>query len=188
NTPVVKKITEAKKESPQTKSKQQPDQSSLKKSENKPPVTQSVNTTWQYIVIHHSATTKGNAKVFQEYHRTKMGLDGLAYHFVVGNGTYSKDGEIEYAQRWHYQQPGPHCFDAAMNGKSLAICLVGDFDKNNPTEKQMIALRQLIRELQQKYNIPTENIIGHKEADPGKTDCPGKNFPMTAIKSRLAAK
>src|SRR5574342_132619 len=49
---------------------------------------------WKYIVIHHSATEKGNAARFDEYHRKKRGWEyGLAYHFVIGNGTLSGDGE-----------------------------------------------------------------------------------------------
>ncbi len=53
-------------------------------------------TNWRYIVIHHSATNNGSAKIFDRYHREEKGLaDGLAYHFVIGNGTASKDGLVE---------------------------------------------------------------------------------------------
>ncbi len=140
---------------------------------------------WKYIVIHHSATRQGNAKVFREYHKKKMGLDGLAYHFVIGNGTYSKNGEIEYGEKWHRQQPGTHCHNANMNSQSIGICLVGNLDKDKATEKQMIALSQLVRDLQRRYDIPNGNVIGHKDADPGRTECPGKNFSLNVFEARL---
>ena len=44
------------------------------------------------IVIHHSATDRGGAKAFDEYHRKKNGWDELGYHFVIGNGTDTPDG------------------------------------------------------------------------------------------------
>src|SRR4051812_3753672 len=49
---------------------------------------------WQYIVIHHSATPSGSAAAFDRMHRAK-GWDELGYHFVIGNGTMSGDGQIE---------------------------------------------------------------------------------------------
>ena len=55
---------------------------------------------WKYIILHHSATDEGNAKNFDDYHREKKKWKyGLAYHFVIGNGTDSRDGEIEESLR-----------------------------------------------------------------------------------------
>ena len=48
---------------------------------------------WRYIVVHHSETREGNARAFDYYHRHVRGMEnGLAYHFVIGNGTSSGDG------------------------------------------------------------------------------------------------
>lgn len=141
---------------------------------------------WQYIVIHHSSTKSGNAQIFDRYHREEMKMpEGLSYHFVIGNGTKSADGEVETGERWHRKIPGPHCFDPKMNEQSIGICLVGDFEKSKPTRVQINTLVDLLRKLQKDYQIPTDRIIGHKEVDKGKTDCPGKNFPWQEIKTRL---
>ena len=53
---------------------------------------------WLYIVIHHSATPAGSAAQFDRSHRQK-GWDELGYHFVIGNGTGSRDGQIEVGPR-----------------------------------------------------------------------------------------
>ena len=140
-------------------------------------------TRWKYIVIHHSATKQGNAAIFDNYHRGEKGMrDGLAYHFVIGNGAKSKDGQVEAGQRWARQIAGAHCYDNKMNQESVGICLVGNFDQSKPTAKQMDALIKLIADLQKQYRIPKSNILLHKEVDKRQTNCPGKNFPASKVR------
>ena len=51
---------------------------------------------WEWIIIHHSATRVGSAEVFDAAHRARGMINGLAYHFVIDNGTVGKaDGLIE---------------------------------------------------------------------------------------------
>ncbi|MBI5779383.1 MAG: N-acetylmuramoyl-L-alanine amidase [Planctomycetes bacterium] len=145
---------------------------------NYPPATQ-----WKYIVIHNSGTRQGNAKMFDTYHRNEKGMkDGLAYHFVIGNGKKSKDGGIEVGKRWDRQIAGAHCYDSRMNCESVGICLVGDFNESKPTARQMESLLKLIADLQTQYRIPKANILLHKEVDKRQTDCPGRKFPANKIR------
>ena len=61
---------------------------------------------WRYIVVHNSGTRQGNARAFDYYHRNvRHMVNGLAYHFVVGNGTSSGDGEIEIGNREKHRRP-----------------------------------------------------------------------------------
>jgi hypothetical protein len=144
------------------------------------------NLVWKYIVIHHSATKQGNARIFDNYHRNQKKMkEGLAYHFVIGNGRGSKDGDIEIGNRWKKQIPGEHCWDTKMNQQSIGICLVGNFDEAKPTSKQIESLTKLITNLQKQYHIPPDRILVHKEVDKNRTNCPGKYFPAKEIKSRL---
>src|SRR5438093_11294418 len=62
---------------------------------------------WRWIVIHHSASESGSMAVFDKEHRAK-GWDGVGYHFVIGNGTNSRDGQIEVTPRWPIQKWGAH--------------------------------------------------------------------------------
>jgi len=157
-----------------------------KDNQNHSALAESTTTKWKYIVIHHSSTPSGNAKIFDRYHREDMKMaDGLAYHFVIGNGTKSGDGEVEVGSRWQKQITGPHCFDGVMNEHAIGICLVGDFEKGKPTPVQMKALEELLKKLLKDYNIPPAQVVGHNEVDKGKTDCPGKNFPITDLRRRL---
>ena len=71
---------------------------------------------WRYIVLHHSASASGNYDQIDAEHRKILGYDGCGYHFVIGNGAGSMDGQIEVAQRWNKQKQGIHCRDAAHPG------------------------------------------------------------------------
>ena len=51
---------------------------------------------WKFIIVHNSGTRQGNARAFDYYHRKIRRMrNGLAYHFVIGNGTSSRNGQIE---------------------------------------------------------------------------------------------
>ena len=142
---------------------------------------------WEYIVIHHSATATGNAARFDYYHRKMRGWQyGLAYHFVIGNGSVSGDGEIEVAERWKNQIHGAHTANMNCNRVAIGICLVGDFENGGtPTENQFESLVSLVQYLSRKYNIPSSNILEHKDVHQKATACPGKNFPFAELKTRL---
>lgn len=141
---------------------------------------------WSAIVIHHSGTPSGNAAIFGRYHEEKRGWDGIAYHFVIGNGTKSGDGEVEVTFRWRKQLTGAHCraLKNSANNNTIGICLVGNFNRTKPTRRQMQSLVKLVRFLQSRYDIPKGRIYGHKTVPGARpTACPGKNFPMSELKS-----
>ena len=142
---------------------------------------------WSHIVIHHSATPSGSARMFHEHHlKTRGWRNGLGYHFVIGNGTNSGDGRIEVGPRWRRQIPGAHAGKRYYNDHGIGICLVGDFNKTQPTPKQMAALKRLVRYLQKRNFMPLEDIVGHRRVKSA-TGCPGKNFSMQAFRGALAA-
>ena len=111
---------------------------------------------WRYIVLHHSASATGNYDQIDREHRKILGYDGCGYHFVIGNGTGSGDGQIEVAQRWNNQKQGVHCRNARthdVDEYGIGICLVGDLDQQPPTPRQIAATQALIAYLSQRYHI-----------------------------------
>lgn len=138
---------------------------------------------WQRIVVHHSATPGGSATAFDRAHRQERGWDMLGYHFVIGNGRGSGDGEVEVGRRWLLQRDGAHA--RGFNDRSVGICLVGDYTQGYPTEAQMRALVELTRHLQGRFGIPKERIHLHSEISPTGTLCPGKNFPAADYRAAL---
>jgi hypothetical protein len=139
---------------------------------------------WNWIIIHHSATPGGDAATFDRMHRSK-GWDELGYHFVIGNGTLSRDGEIEVGPRWPKQKYGAHTStpDNRYNEQGIGICLVGDFQIDRPSAAQTRSIAKLIGYLMKTYNVPASRVVGHGDAKP--TECPGRNISVAEIR-RLA--
>lgn len=142
---------------------------------------------WRYIVIHHSATRKGNAAIMDRYHSNRRHMqNGLAYHFVIGNGTSGcADGEVEESHRWRAQLPGGHAKQPWLNESGIGICLVGNFNRQTMSKKQMDSLVNLVNKLRATYAIPLSCIKGHGDFAGEHTVCPGYNFTMKKFKERL---
>jgi hypothetical protein len=136
---------------------------------------------WRWIVIHHSATPSGGAAAFDKMHRQK-GWDELGYHFVIGNGTDTRDGQIEVGPRWPKQKWGAHAktADNRYNDYGIGICLVGNFDVDRPTAAQMRSLSKLVAYLMRTYHIPASRVLGHGDTKP--TDCPGHHMNVAAVR------
>ena len=142
---------------------------------------------WSTIAIHHGGTPGGSAAIFDKFHREVHHWEnGLGYHFVIGNGVDVPDGEVEIGNRWTSQITGAHV-GGDLNKESIGVCLVGDFSRTFPTEKQMASLHKLLRFLQARCQIPADKVLGHCEIRPGHTICPGPNFSMPNLRAALEA-
>lgn len=136
---------------------------------------------WKWIVIHHSASPTGSAVSFDKEHKAK-GWDGVGYHFVIGNGTTTRDGQVEVTARWPVQKWGAHAktLDNRYNEYGIGICLVGNFDTERPTAAQMKALTGLVSYLMQTYRIPAQSVVGHR--DTKATECPGRWMNVATVR------
>jgi hypothetical protein len=144
---------------------------------------------WRYIIVHNSGTRQGNAKIFNNYHlKTRKMKNGLAYHFVIGNGNSSGDGEIEIGSRWTRQINGGHVASDYLNNIALGICFVGDLNRDRPTAAQIAALEELVDYLRNrvgKIKGRTAAVRGHKQINPKPTDCPGDRFDLRWLRRRF---
>jgi len=157
---------------------------------------------WTSVVIHHSASPSGSAASFARYHKKVRRWDGgLGYHFVIGNGNGSRDGQIEAGERWSKQTAGAHAGVKKYNEHGIGVCLVGNFateselaslkkpatrkvgERVRPTQKQQESLRFLVLYLALKLKLTPERILGHRDVK--HTLCPGGNFPMKRFRRDL---
>ncbi|MFH1740405.1 MAG: peptidoglycan recognition family protein [bacterium] len=126
------------------------------------------------IVLHHSATTSGSPQAFADYHVDHNKWPGIGYHGVVG-----KEGET-----WKTNEPETISYHAAgTNGRSLGICMIGNFDKEVPGEAQMDAAVELCRYYMDVFP-GIKNVLGHRETGSKKT-CPGRNVDMVEFRRRV---
>lgn len=120
------------------------------------------------IIIHHSASIDTTASTIHSWH-LGQGWSGIGYHFVI-----KQNGEIERGRP--IDTIGAHA-GTAGNVDSIGICLTGNFNMEDPTNKQLNSLILLIRYLREKYG--NLDVMGHK--DVMATACPGSNFPWEKL-------
>lgn len=120
------------------------------------------------LVIHHTGERDIDASAAQihDWHLAN-GWAGIGYHFVI-----RKNGDVEIGRpEWAV---GSHA--AGENSHTIGIHLSGDFSAAYPTEAQLNACAELVKDLCHDYGIPVDRnfIVGH--CDLMATDCPGKNL------------
>ncbi len=169
------------------------------------------------IAVHHSASASsatgkplGNALTYFNYHVNTRGWTHGGYNYVILD-----DGTVEYAL--DERIAGYHAgfkdsnntlnleYGQYWNNHYIAICLAGWFssgrtykDKDGnvhlypeeyivPSEAQMDALIKLCLHLMGKYDIPVENVRGHRELEGSHTQCPGLNFTPVELREKIRA-
>ncbi len=122
----------------------------------------------KYIVLHH----RGGDGDVESIHRQhlKNGYSGIGYHFYV-----RKDGQV--FQGRPKENVGAHCLNNNYN--SLGICFEGNFENEEMGYAQKKAGAELVLYLKKLY--ADARVVCHR--DMLATACPGKNFPVDAIKS-----
>jgi hypothetical protein len=86
--------------------------------------------------------------------------------------------------RWRRQINGGHVHSDYLNNIALGICLVGDFNRGQPTRRQLEACEELINYLRKrcgKIDAHYAVVRPHREVNPPQwaTDCPGDAFPYS---------
>ncbi len=142
---------------------------------------------WRSVIIHHSGELAGNPETIRRLH-VAHGARSMGYHFVVGNGNQMGDGVIHVGERWIGQLPGWHAVgpDAEFyNQHAIAICLVGNGDRREFTDRQRTQLIRLVRRLQQELGIPPSAVRLHRDVAGGLTSSPGRFFPTAELEQQL---
>ena len=141
---------------------------------------------WKRIIVHHSATPIDDAVNMHKVHLARGMKNGLAYHFVISNGSRkARDGEIYLSNRWKGQLDGGHVKKQEWNRTSIGICLIGNFEIRPPTSKQLTALEGLCEYLMKRCNLQANDVTTHTLFHPKHTVCPGKYFSLTGLRRRL---
>ncbi len=141
---------------------------------------------WERIIIHHSATPIDDALNMHKVHLARGMKNGLAYHFVISNGSRkARDGEVYVGGRWKEQLDGGHVKKHSSNQTSIGICLIGNFETRPPTSKQLSSLEGLCEYLMKRCNLQASDVTTHTLFHPRHTVCPGKHFSLTGLRRRL---
>ena len=128
-----------------------------------------------HIVVHHAAGDWDFEQV-NNSHKERWGFKSslgfyCGYHYFVG-----KDGMIYLARRDN--EEAAHTIEKGnpgfWNKNSIGICLQGNFEIEEPNCDQLNLLEVLVERKRKEYNIPKENVKGHRDIDA--TLCPGEHL------------
>jgi len=159
------------------------------------------------IIFHHSATPRRVGKVRIDARRIdvmhqkkgyRIEYEGkvyhIGYHYVILPDGTIQQGRPELCRGAHAHSVVRDKQRIEYNDKYLGICLIGNFSWKKsrrlgpsvaPTRSQVEATICLIEKLIDKYNIPLENVLRHRDVN--QTYCPGSRFPYGFIMGRLKA-
>lgn len=116
------------------------------------------------ISVHHTAV-EGTAVGHANYHIREKGYGGIAYHiYIKGNQIFQVNDLL--ALTWH---TGNNNYD------TIGIAVEGNFTKRSLTQEERLNLYGAIITVMEMFNIPVENVRGHKEIS-GDTSCPAFNM------------
>lgn len=87
----------------------------------------------------------------------------IAYHLVI-----DYEGRIWEGRSLAYE--GAHVSD--NNERNIGVLVLGDFERQKPSVKQLDSLRILSGLLRDRYNIKKHRVYGHRDLSPSK--CPGR--------------
>ncbi len=136
---------------------------------------------WRRIELDSSGTEIGDARTLGQFQKDVQGVKGgLAWHFLIGNGTRSDDGEIEAGPRWDHQVPAAMAL-AGSDVETLHVALVGDFHHHAVTDAQLAALDELVDYLRAKIGL-----VEVEGRDKGRAL--GKWFPEKMLESAYSPK
>ena len=89
----------------------------------------------------------------------------IGYHMII-----DQVGRVWEGRSLRYM--GAHVAD--NNEGNIGVMLLGNFEKQKPTDKQLMTLRAVIDAIQTEFLIPFSRVYGHR--DLGQTLCPGRHL------------
>lgn len=128
-----------------------------------------------YVVIHHTAQDS----VGQTLQTFTLPRTQVSAHYVI-----SRNGEIyhmlnDYYRAWH-GGVGMWGNNTDLNSTSIGI----ELDNNGFKEftvPQIQSLLDVLKQLKEKYSIPSKNFIGHSDIAPSRKVDPNASFPWKQL-------
>ena len=132
---------------------------------------------WKTVHFTDKRTTAQRIELIRTVHTRDNGWGDIGYHYII-----DRDGRLWEGRPLTYQ--GAHVRD--NNEHNLGILVLGNFDKQLPSSKQMASLQTTLGSFKQQYRVPTRRVYTHQELV--STACPGRNLQsqMAGVRRRLA--
>ncbi len=133
------------------------------------------------LVLHYTGMTSSEAAL----ERLCDPACEVSAHYLIDEGGSLLALVDEEQRAWH-AGVASWCGETNINSRSIGIELVNpghEFGYRPFTEEQYRTLIRLCRDIHQRHNIPTRNVVGHSDVAPARKSDPGELFDW----QRLAA-
>lgn len=133
------------------------------------------------IAIHHTAgSPKGTINDIVKVHYIERGWGKIGYHFYI-----DKNGVV-YQLR-PLDERVPHAY--GCNDNAIAICIAGNFSKNEVPTIQWEKALELTKKLIKQFNLRKTDVYKHSELTKfsamNNTECAGAKFDMDKFRKAL---
>ncbi len=142
-------------------------------------------TTIRRITVHHdgmdtftstnSSATRARLEAIRKSHLGREFGD-IGYHFAIDPG-----GRIWQGRELRWQ--GAHV--GGQNGGNIGICVLGNYEKQRPTMRQLDTLEGCIAELMREHDVTLGEVRTHREM--ASTSCPGRYLQPRLVAMRDGA-
>jgi N-acetylmuramoyl-L-alanine amidase len=134
------------------------------------------------IVIHHTGVDVG-ARSEDEYLRdldtsvrVHRRMDGIPYHVLIlpsGEDSVCRplDQRGQHARGWNY--------------RSIGVALAGNLEHHPPTGPAVATLVSICVGLCEEFGLTADDVVGHKELEGCRTDCPGSYVPLQILRRKI---
>ncbi|WP_428386750.1 peptidoglycan recognition protein family protein [Mucisphaera sp.] len=120
---------------------------------------------WTPVYFEDASSTRDRLQQILKVHVKDRGWGDIGYHFVV-----DRAGRVWEARPLVYQ--GAHAGPNGANEHNVGVLVLGNFDRQRPSDRQFAGLVQTLRWLGARYRVGVGGIYTHQELNP--TACPGK--------------
>lgn len=128
---------------------------------------------WEVVDFTDMNTTMTRLQHIQRFHMKDRGWGDVGYHYII-----DRAGRVWEARPIQYQ--GAHVAD--MNEHNVGIMLLGNFDKQSPSNIQLATAQSMVSTIMSKYNVPVHRVYTHQELKP--TQCPGRYLQPRLVAMR----
>ncbi|WP_224249610.1 N-acetylmuramoyl-L-alanine amidase [Hyalangium gracile] len=136
------------------------------------------------IIMHHTASNNAAQDLVQ---LTKKGTGVSAHYLIAPDGTVYQLVDDD-KRAWHAGVSAIREEKTDVNSRSIGIELTNDGLGKTPfTEEQYEALEKLVPYLAVTYDIPMENILGHRDVAPKRKTDPADNFDWPRVRKAVTA-
>tara|TARA_R110000824_G_scaffold174338_1_gene352419 strand:+ start:7038 stop:7457 length:420 start_codon:yes stop_codon:yes gene_type:complete len=127
------------------------------------------------IIVHHSKSGSETTIDQIDSRQRYKGRDGIGYHYVI-----LSDGKVKRTR--HPNKTGEHCKDNDVG--SIGVCVVGNFELENMSDKQEVSLFDLLNKLVTNHKLEWFDVYTHKELA-SNTMCCGESLHKAVMRKRI---